>query len=750
MKNEILKNMIEKKLQEMSTFNSAKTLYVLKGISLETVDPEHASEASLEKLLENKLGYFFEFTMKKRHFMTYEEFLLLGSFAVEQYDSVIILNNNLFMNQYPLDFSCSEEKIRELLAHFNPEDDEVDQPVIGLNEDLASMFIGLRAYGNGYIGAYCDDRLPQSSKITIVDLFPETERKVPVKEASEGIVDLLEEADYITLAMGLLSGQGNKAIRMTSYAGDITKLNGHLRILAENFGNVYLLQEKAATPTFEHREEYLQILRRYWAKDASFRYVPVYDMAALKEGKKEVVQVSQECIISDIVQQVENCAEKGRDFQDVFVTASTGSGKSAMFQIPAIYLAEKYNLMTIVVSPLISLMNDQIIGLEKRGYMKAKTLNSDISPIVKEEIRQKVAAGEYHILYLSPETLLARSDVEQLIGDRTIGMIVIDEAHIVTTWGKQFRPDYWYLGDHIRRLRKRQMKNKARSFIISTFTATAIYEGFEDMYHETINSLRMLGPATYLGYMKRDDIDIVIEKSKKDPGSHTEYEPDKFDTIENLVKRATITGKKTLIYFPTVKLIERCYKQLHLHKMTAQVCCYHGSMKRDEKLESYEKFRAGEKLVMFATKAFGMGVDIPDIAIVAHFAPTGNVCDYVQEIGRAARDPKMNGEAYYEYNTHDFKHINTLHGLSKVQNYQLIETVRKIEELYTQNHDRNCNTRKRNAMLLDAENFAYIFQSPLDDQDESINKARTALLMIQKDFDQDRLVSHLCSACPSL
>ena len=99
MKNEILKNMIEKKLQEMSTFNSAKTLYVLKGISLETVDPEHASEASLEKLLENKLGYFFEFTMKKRHFMTYEEFLLLGSFAVEQYDSVIILNNNLFMTQ---------------------------------------------------------------------------------------------------------------------------------------------------------------------------------------------------------------------------------------------------------------------------------------------------------------------------------------------------------------------------------------------------------------------------------------------------------------------------------------------------------------------------------------------------------------------------------------------------------------------------------------------------------------------------
>jgi len=96
------------------------------------------------------------------------------------------------------------------------------------------------------------------------------------------------------------------------------------------------------------------------------------------------------------------------------------------------------------------------------------------------------------ILYISPETLLSRSDVVQLIGDRTIGMIVIDEAHIVTTWGKQFRPDYWYLGDHIKMLRKNQLKNKGRAFVIATFTATAIYHGLEDMYTETINSLHML------------------------------------------------------------------------------------------------------------------------------------------------------------------------------------------------------------------------------------------------------------------
>ena len=149
--------------------------------------------------------------------------------------------------------------------------------------------------------------------------------------------------------------------------------------------------------------------------------------------------------------------------------------------------------------------------------------------------------------------------MEQLVGDRTIGMVVIDEAHIVTTWGKKFRPDDWYLGDHIRKLRNQQMKNeeKARSFVIATFTATAIYHGLEDMYTETINSLHMLSPITYLGYVKRGDIDIVIKRSKKEKGERTEYELDKFEQIEDLLKRAIITNKKTLIYFPTVALIER-------------------------------------------------------------------------------------------------------------------------------------------------------------------------------------------------
>lgn len=127
-----------------------------------------------------------------------------------------------------------------------------------------------------------------------------------------------------------------------------------------------------------------------------------------------------------------------------------------------------------------------------------------------------------------------------------------------------------------------------------------------------------------------------------------------------------------------------------------------------------------------------------DIELVVHFAPTGNVCDYVQEIGRAARREDLRGEALYYYNSLDFKRINRLHGVSTIQKYQLIKVIEKVDELYHQSMqggNRRDFTKKRNAMLLDAENFTYIFGSPISDEDSNVNKVKTALLLIQKDFE---------------
>lgn len=737
MPNKIIQNKVRKKIEEV--VNKDNSIIVLKGIPMSIVDG--STDINIEGVIKNKLSYLIGI-VGKRKYITYEEYLLLYNLIIEQYDNIYIINNNIFIEQYPINLYVGENIKIGLLNHFKTADDEVsDDLQIGDIGAYLNVYAGLKEH-NGYVlGVYCDN-LEMSTKIHFINLFESCEEIFVYKEANnEEILDLIEEVDYIDLVKMVLNEESEIRVRISNYTGDIIRLKNRLSILTHYFEKstrIVFIQAPSISEEVNYRPEYKELLKKYWGYN-EFRNLSMYDMNKLEAGEKEVVEVSQETIISHLVDEVEKCAEEEGDFRDLFVTAPTGAGKSVMFQIPAMYLAEKYKLLTIVISPLIGLMNDQVQNLEMKNYHHAKTINSDISPIVKEDIISKVSQGEYHILYISPETLLSRSDVEQLIGNRTIGMIVIDEAHIVTTWGKQFRPDCWYLGDHIRKLRKRQLKNKRRSFIIATFTATAIYHGIEDMYTETINSLHMLTPITYLGYIKRNDIEIKIEKVKKKKEGRSEYELNKFEQVEQKIHIALVTKKKMLIYFPTVALINRCYEYLYAKRKVSTVARYHGSLDKSQKEQNYQEYLKGEKLVMLATKAFGMGIDIDDISYVVHFAPTGNVCDYVQEIGRAARRSDINGIAFYQYNTRDFKHINTLYGLSTIKKYQLIEVMKKIVELYTNNisnGNRNIFTRRRNAMLLDAENFSYIFGKTIGEgETDNVNKVKTALLIIQKDFE---------------
>ncbi|KAF5055825.1 ATP-dependent RNA helicase DbpA [anaerobic digester metagenome] len=741
-KNIILKN-LNKRIDEIS--DNDNILIVLKGIPLDIIDAENANKINIEDIVKNKAMYLFVNIVGKRKYILYEEFLTMYNLLIDQYKRIYVLNNNIYIENYPININFSDEVRNGLLKHYGDYEGEDDENCyIGDIEQFTSLFSGIKDVNGYLLGAYFDDFILRNEKIINVNIFDEYDEEIITKQLESGrFIDINEDSDYIDFVRCVFDKPDEIYVNITNFQGDKNRLSEHIKILSyywKDWTDIFLVQTRTEGNMFEHRDEYNDILKKYWGYD-NFREISVYDTNELEKGEKKVISVSQENIISNIVAEVEKCENQGTNFKDIFVTAPTGSGKSAMFQIPAIYLGEKYGLLTIVISPLIGLMNDQVNNLELKNYKHAKTINSDISPILKQDIIQKVAEGEYNILYISPETLLSRSDVEQLIGKRTIGMIVIDEAHIVTTWGKQFRPDYWYLGDHIKKLRKKQMLDaeKNRSFVVATFTATAIYGGYEDMYMETVNSLHMLQPITYFGYIKRNDIEIKIECTQKEKpkGARSEYEPDKFNQLIEVIKRSIITNKKTLIYFPTVALINRFYEYCVAFKMHSNVAKYHGSLKKDEKLENYAKFYNKEKLVMLATKAFGMGIDINDIELVVHFAPTGNVCDYVQEIGRAARREELIGQAYYDYNTRDFKHINRLHGMSAIQKYQLIEVIDKIYDLYSsmQKEHRNNFTRKRNAMLIDAENFTYIFGNPISDESDNINKVKTALLTIQKDFE---------------
>lgn len=704
---------------------------VLKGVPLNFVDENFS--ADLDAAKKNPLNYFYALANGGRNFFAYEEFLLLGSFVLAQYDSVYVLNNNLFMEQYPIEAAFGDETKKILLEHFTEPEEALDEPAeenLGSVAKLVELFVGLKACENFFVGVYNDEQILSEPKVKVLNLFAPADVALEEIDSDDAKIffDLQEETDFVKFVREIIFSTPEKIfVRTQNYTGDKEKLDERLKIFRAHFfmrTKIFRVRPEKFKRDFESRDAYAEILKRHWNYDA-FRKFFVYDLQALSGGEKKTFGVSQEQIIADIVEQVELCMDD-KNFRDVFVTAPTGAGKSVIFQVPAIYLAEKYQLLTIVISPLIGLMNDQVKNLELKNFHQAERINSDISPIIKEQIISKVAAGEINILYISPETLLSRSDLEQLIGNRTVGMVVVDEAHIVTTWGKQFRPDYWYLGDHIRKLRKVQRARKGHSFVIATFTATAIYHGLEDMYDETINSLHLFDPITYLGYVKRGDIEIKIDKKIFDAGERAEYDLPKYPDIVNAVKRANLLEKKTLIYFPEVQLIEKAKMRLQNDDEFSGVAIYHGRMDKDDKRENYEKFLSGTAPIMLATKAFGMGIDINDIEIVMHFAPTGNVCDYVQEIGRAARRKNLRGTAYYHYDKRDFKYINRLHGLSAIKKYQLIAVAKKIYELY--------KVTPKNNFLLDAENFSYIFDRHTDEA-TAVNKVKTALLIIQKDFE---------------
>ena len=716
------------------------TLFVLKGFSVELFGEE---KAKLEDVVSNKLAWLLRLMTEGHNVISFDEFICLDEIVTLQYKNIIILENPEYVNLYPLDVVIKDEVRNSLLAHFD-DDTSGDTELVDISEYI-SVYSNFVSTDEGVACCYnVGDSLLKLEKIERIIVREAKDKEIESIEAMaapEDYTNICNDVDYYQLVSALKNTEQTYVVAWESYISGKETMLAALKYLNGLYSGrikTIAIASTSVEPSIHYPEVY-RIMEQYWGYK-SFRTIKVYDLAELEKGNKKVTEISQEKIISDLIEQAERCIS-GKTFKDVFVTAPTGAGKSLMFQIPAMYLGEKYGLVTLVITPLIGLMNDQVQALEAKGYSAARTINSDISPVIKQEILEEVANGTCHILYLSPESLLSRSDIEALIGKRRIGMLVVDEAHIVTTWGKQFRPDYWYLGDHVQKLRRTQARNTddPMPFIVSTFTATAIYEGHEDMYHETLNSLHMIDPITYLGYVKRDNINIEIGEVEV-KRNKTEYEMNKFDSLISIMNTALMRNQKVLIYFPTVVLINRFVDYCYAKNLGAYVARFHGQLEADVKEENRINFMNGTKPIMAATKAFGMGIDIPDITIVAHFAPTGNVCDYMQEIGRAARDSSISGHAIYKHMSNDFQHINRLHGLSAIRTYQLVEVQKKILELFIAHRFENRNSdgkyvKKRNEMLIDAESFAYIFDGPMSDESNLINKVKTAMLLVQKDYE---------------
>ena len=302
--------------------------------------------------------------------------------------------------------------------------------------------------------------------------------------------------------------------------------------------------------------------------------------------------------------EVVNAVLSGRN---AVVVMPTGAGKSLCFQLPATLLPG----LTLVVSPLIALMKDQVEQLQARG-ISATFLNSSLGELERADRIRRLRAGEYKLLYVAPERLRSPSFLELLKG-LSVDLLAVDEAHCISQWGHDFRPDYAALG------KVRKLLRPPRTVAL---TATATPEVRSDI----VRSLLMKDPQIFVAGFDRPNLYLEVVKVAGDE--------DRRSVCESWAQK----GGSGIIYCATRKSADAMHQTLQRRKMSSVV--YHAGLEDDERHRAQDEFMQQENVVAVATNAFGMGIDKPNIRFVVHAHIPKAVEAYYQEIGRAGRDGK--------------------------------------------------------------------------------------------------------------
>lgn len=294
---------------------------------------------------------------------------------------------------------------------------------------------------------------------------------------------------------------------------------------------------------------------------------------------------------------------------DTLGVMPTGGGKSLCYQVPALCLPG----ITIVISPLISLMKDQLDSLAERGY-PAAMLNSTVPPEAARETAENVLSGKVKLLYLTPERFRSQRFLEWLKGVE-LSLFAVDEAHCISEWGHDFRPDY-------RRLSAvRKYLNYAP---VLALTATAT----QDVRNDIVNSLEMNNPKVVINGFNRENLIYGVKKFYRSE--------DKKRGLLEFMQKAKAPG---IIYTASVKDAEEVYNYLRTNSKL-RFACYHARLNKQVRNKAQDDFLQNKVDVLIATNAFGMGVNKSDIRFVAHYSIPGTIEAYYQETGRAGRDGK--------------------------------------------------------------------------------------------------------------
>ncbi|MGO6787568.1 RecQ family ATP-dependent DNA helicase [Rhizobium ruizarguesonis] len=344
----------------------------------------------------------------------------------------------------------------------------------------------------------------------------------------------------------------------------------------------------------------------------------------------------------------------------------TGTGKSVCYQIPALSKFDKTGALTVVISPLVALMADQVQGMARAGISSAVTINGMLSMPERQDALDRVRMGEAAMLLISPEQLRSNS-VRSVLAQRAIGLWVLDEAHCVSKWGHDFRPDYRYVSRFI----KESSGDEAPPQVLC-LTATAKPEVVRDI-REHFKS--RLGCELLLldGGAVRTNLSFEVRPTQR--GTKL---ADILDVIETKLPQEGASG--AVVYCATRSETQRVAEFLKQQGLSAER--FHAGLTSEEKRDIQERFRIGELRIIAATNAFGMGIDKPDIRLVVHGDIPGSLENYLQEAGRAGRD-RAHANCVLLFAEEDVERQFSLSARSRLARHEIaaiLKALRRLDE----------------------------------------------------------------------
>ena len=370
-------------------------------------------------------------------------------------------------------------------------------------------------------------------------------------------------------------------------------------------------------------------------------------------------------------QQAVESAIRGESLLTIF---PTGGGKSLTFQLPALMAGRNIHGLTVIISPLQSLMKDQVDNLTARGISEAVTINGLLDPIERSAAVNQVANGTANLLYIAPEMLRSKT-IERLLMGRDVVRFVIDEAHCFSAWGHDFRVDYLYIGDFIRQLQEKKYQNQP--IAVSCFTATAKQKVISDIC-DYFRSKLGLELKVYAAKAERKNLRYSV--------LHADTAEEKYNLLRSLILGHDCPS---IVYVSRTRRTRELAQ--HLISDGIRALPFNGKMEAAEKVKNQNAFMSGEAQVIVATSAFGMGVDKKDVGLVVHFNISDSLENYVQEAGRAGRDPQMKAECYVLYSDSDLDKHFILLNQTKLSISEIQQVWKAIKDLTGKREQVSCS-----------------------------------------------------------